>query len=94
VHLERALAVAHGQQTDERRRRAQELAAARAQGDRCRRDLEARLATQTARADELQERVVFAERRAEAAVGQLRDLERHVPSTVILAGALASPTSP
>ena len=60
----------------ERRRHAQELAAAKAQGDRWRCELETRLAWQTARADELTERAALAEQRAAVATAQLRSIER------------------
>ena len=68
------------QLVDLQRRHAQEVAAAKAEGQRRCRSLEASLATQTARADELQERVTFAERRAEAAVTERAALERLVPT--------------
>ena len=62
--------------TFERRRHAQELAALKAQAERWRHTLEARLALQTARAEELLERVALAEQRAAVATAQLRAVER------------------
>jgi hypothetical protein len=82
------LATEHRQQlAAQRRRHEQELAGARALAERQRRDLQARLAEALARNEELVSRVVFAERRAEAALARLRGVEQLVPATVLLAGA-------
>jgi hypothetical protein len=67
------------QLTEERRRHTQEVAALKAQGERQRRELEGRLATQAARAEELFTRAVAAERRAETVVGRLAAVERLMP---------------